>query len=155
MINIVLHINREDYQVEVAPYHTLRETLRDKLDFTDVKCGCNEGKCGACTVLINDKPVTSCLMLAVQAQGKEITTIKGLDADDKLRRLIENFINYGAVQCGYCTPGMLLTAKTLLDSNPNPDEKEVRTAISGNTCRCTGYQQIVEAILASAIEKNK
>jgi len=155
MINVILNINNENYQVEVTPYHTLRDVLRDELGFTDVKNSCSEGQCGACTVLVDGKPVTSCLMLAVQAQGKEITTIRGLAIDGKLRLLQENFISYGAIQCGYCTPGMLLVAKALLDKNPDPAEEEVRTAISGNICRCTGYQQIVEAIMATAIEMNK
>jgi len=155
MINVTLNINNENYQVEVAPYHTLRDVLRDKLGFTDVKNGCSEGECGACTVLVDGKPVTSCLMLAAQAQGKEITTIRGLATDGKLHPLQEKFIEYGAIQCGYCTPGMLLVAKALLDKNPNPTEEEVRTAISGNICRCTGYQQIVEAIMAAATEMNK
>ncbi len=155
MINVILNINNENYQVEVAPYHTLRDALRDKLGFTDVKNGCSEGACGACTVLVDGKPVTSCLMLAAQAQGKEITTIRGLATDDKLRLLREKFIDYGAIQCGYCTPGMLLVAKALLDKNPNPTEEEVRTAISGNICRCTGYQQIVETIMATATKMNK
>jgi len=155
MINIKLNVNNEDYQVEVAPYHTLRDVLRDKLGFTDVKNGCNEGECGSCAVLVDGKPVTSCLMLAAQAQGKRITTARGLATDGKLHPLQEKFIDCGAVQCGYCTPGMLLVAKALLDKNPNPTEEEVREAISGNICRCTGYQQIVEAIMATAAEMNK
>ncbi len=152
MINITLNVNNEDYQVEVAPYHTLRHVLRDKLGFTDVKNGCSEGECGSCTVLVNGKPVTSCLMLAAQAQGKKVTTTRGLATDGKLHPLQEKFIEYGAIQCGYCTPGMLLVAKALLDKKPNPTEEEVRIAISGNICRCTGYQQIVEAIMAAAAE---
>jgi len=155
MINVILNINNENYQIEVAPYHTLRDVLRDKLGFTDVKKGCSEGECGACTVLVDGKPVTSCLMLAAQAQGKKITTIRGLATDGKLRLLQEKFIGHGAIQCGYCTPGMLLVAKALLDKNPDPAEEEVRTAISGNICRCTGYQQIVEAIMATATQMNK
>jgi len=152
MTNIVLNVNNEDFQVEVTPYHMLRDVLRDKLGFTDVKNGCSEGECGACTVLIDGKPVTSCLMLAIQAQGKIITTIKGLGTDAKLNLLLEQFINYGAIQCGYCTPGILITARDLLERNPNPSEEEVRVGISGNICRCTGYGQIVEAILAAASE---
>jgi len=155
MINVILNVNNEDYQVEVAPYHMLRDVLRDNLGFTDVKDGCSEGECGSCTVLIDGKPVTSCLMLAVQAQGKKIITARGLAKDGKLHLLQEKFIGYGATQCGYCTPGMLLVAKALLDKNPNPTEEEVRTAISGNICRCTGYQQIVEAVMATAAETGK
>ena len=152
MIDITLNVNGEDYQIEVAPYQTLRDVLREKLNFTDVKNGCSEGECGSCTVLIDGKPVTSCLVLAIQAQGKKITTARGLAPDGKLHPLQEKFIEYGAIQCGYCTPGMLLSAKALLDSNPNPSKDEVRRAISGNICRCTGYQQIVEAIMAAAAE---
>jgi carbon-monoxide dehydrogenase small subunit len=155
MINVILNINNENYHIEVSPYHTLRDVLRDKLGFIDVKNGCSEGRCGACTVLVDGKPIASCLMLAAQAQNKVITTIKGLDADAKLRLLRENFISHGAIQCGYCTSGMLVMAKALLDTNPDPDEEEVRTVISGNICRCTGYQQIVEAIMATATEINK
>ncbi len=155
MINVVLNVNNDDYQVEVTPYHTLRDVLRDKLGFTDVKTGCGEGECGGCTVLVNGKPITSCLMPAAQAQGKKIITPRSLATNGKLHPLQEKFIEYGAIQCGYCTPGMLLVAKALLDKNPNPTENEVRVAISGNICRCTGYQQIVEAIMAVADETNK
>ena len=155
MTNINLNVNDQDYQVEVACHHTLRDVLRNELGFTDVKNGCGEGECGACTVLVNGKPVASCLILAVQAQGKKIITIKGLATNDKLNLLRENFINNGAIQCGYCTPGMLLAAKALLDKNQNPTETEVRTAISGNICRCSGYQQIVEAIMFTATALNK
>jgi carbon-monoxide dehydrogenase small subunit len=152
MLNITLNVNNENYQVEVVPYHTLRDVLRDKLGFTDVKTGCGEGECGGCTVLIDGKPVTSCLMLAAQAEGKKITTPSGLSVNGRLHPLQEKFIEYGAIQCGYCTPGMVLVAKALLDKNPFPNEEEIRVAISGNICRCTGYQQIVEAIMAAAGE---
>ena len=155
MLNISLNVNNEDYQVEVAPYHTLRDVLRDKLGFTDVKNGCSQGECGACTVLVDGRPVTSCLMLAVQAQDKKINTVRGLATNGNLHPLQEKFIEHGAIQCGYCTPGMLLVAKSLLDKNPNPTEEEVRMAISGNICRCTGYQQIVEAIMAVAAEMKR
>lgn len=153
MINVTLNINDSEYEVMVAPYHTLCEVLRDKLGFTDVKNSCNNGECGACTVLIDGKPVCSCIMLAVKADGKKITTARGLAKNGKLHLLQEKFIEYGAVQCGYCTPGMLLAAKALLDETPHPSEEEVRMAISGNICRCTGYQQIVEAIMAAAAEQ--
>ena len=152
MLNITLNVNNEDFQVEVAPYNTLLDVLRDKLGLTDVKNSCKQGECGSCTVLLDGKPVTSCLMLAAQAQGKKITTPRSIALDDQLHPLQEKFIEHGAVQCGYCTPGMLLVARALLDENPNPTEEEVRVAISGNICRCTGYQQIVEAIMAVAAE---
>ena len=152
MINIALNVNGEDREVMVAPYETLCDVLRDKLGCTEVKSSCNSGECGACTVLLEGKPVCSCVKLAVQADGKKITTIRGLSQNGELHPLQKKFIEYGAVQCGYCTPGMILTAKALLDSNPRPSEEEVRMAMSGNTCRCTGYQQIVEAIMAAAAE---
>jgi carbon-monoxide dehydrogenase small subunit len=154
VIKVTLNVNKEDYQVEVAPYETLRDALRDRLGFTDVKSGCGEGECGACTVLIDGKPVTSCLMLAAQAEGKKVTTARGMAMNGNLHPLQEKFIEHGAVQCGYCTPGMLLTAKALLDKNPHPTEEEIRVAISGNMCRCTGYQQIIEAIMDAASEMN-
>jgi carbon-monoxide dehydrogenase small subunit len=152
MISVTLTVNGEEYKVTLAPYHTLCDVLRDKLGFTEVKKGCGKGECGACTVLVDGKAVNSCLMLAAKADGKQITTIKGLSKDDKLHPLQEKFIEYGAIQCGYCTPGMIIAAKALLDSNPQPSEQEVREAISGNLCRCTGYQQIVEAIMAAAVK---
>jgi carbon-monoxide dehydrogenase small subunit len=153
MITIKIDVNGEAYKVAVAPYHTLCDVLRDRLGFTEVKKGCGSGECGACTVLVDGKAVNSCLMLAVKANGRQITTIKGLSKDGKLHPLQEEFIKHGAIQCGYCTPGMIMAAKALLDSNPHPSEQEVREAISGNLCRCTGYQQIVEAIMAAAAEK--
>ncbi len=152
MVSVMLNVNGEEYEVTVAPYHTLCDVLRDKLGLTEVKKGCGSGECGACTVLVDGKAVNSCLMLAVKADGRQITTVKGLSTDGKLHPLQEKFIEHGAIQCGYCTPGMILAAKALLDSNPHPSEEEVRVAISGNICRCTGYQQIVEAILATAAE---
>jgi len=150
MVNIVLNVNGENYEVEVAPYHTLLYVLREELGFTEVKSSCEGGECGACTVLVDGKTVVSCLMPAVQADGKKITTIKGISSDGELHPIQKKFIKHDAVQCGYCTPGMVLSAKALLDNNPNPSEEDVRTAISGNICRCTGYQQIVEAIMAAA-----
>ena len=154
MINITLSVNNEEHHVEIAPYHTLCDVLRDKLGFTDVKNGCTEGECGSCTVLVDGIPVASCLMPAAQIQGKKIITARGLATNDKLHPVQEKFIEYGAIQCGYCTPGMVLVAKAPLDKNPSPTEDEVRTAISGNICRCTGYQQIVEAIMAAAKDIN-
>jgi len=154
--DIKLTINDEEYRVSVAPYETLVDVLRDKLGMLEVKKGCGHGECGACTVLIDGKPVTSCLMLAMQAEGKDITTIRGLAKyGEELHPLQKKFIELGAVQCGYCTPGFILEAKALLDSNPHPSEEEVRMAISGHLCRCTGYQQIVEAIMAVAAESKK
>ncbi|MFC1872002.1 (2Fe-2S)-binding protein [Chloroflexota bacterium] len=147
---IRLKVNGEDYELSVPPNKTLLETLREDLGLTGAKEGCQDGTCGACTVLMDGKPVRSCIFLAVAAEGKDILTIEGLSRDDKLHPIQEAFVNEGGVQCGYCTPGMILTAKALLDTNPSPTEEEVRQAISGNLCRCTGYVKIVASILAAA-----
>ena len=143
---ICLTINGKEYELAVAPNMTLADLLREELLLTGTKKGCELGDCGTCTVIMNGKAVNSCLVLAVQASGKEITTVEGLETDEGLHPLQEKFIENGAIQCGFCTSGMLLSAKTLLDKNPKPDELEIRTAISGNLCRCTGYQKIVESI---------
>ena len=150
---IELTINGEVREVLVEPRTTLLHVLREDLGLTGTKESCNAGDCGACTVLIDHKPVASCLTLAIEAQGKEILTIEGLDREGGLHPIQQAFIDHYAVQCGFCTPGMILSAKALLDRNPNPTEKEVREAISGNLCRCTGYVKIVEAVLAAAHHK--
>jgi carbon-monoxide dehydrogenase small subunit len=143
---INLTINNEAYELAVEPNRTLVEVLRYDLGLTGTKQGCGVGDCGSCTVIMDGKPVNSCLVLAVQANGRNILTIEGLDVDQGLHPLQQAFVDKGAVQCGFCTPGMILSAKGLLDQNPKPDESEIRMAISGNLCRCTGYQKIVEAI---------
>jgi len=143
---ICLTINGKEYELAVASNMTLADLLREELLLTGTKKGCEMGECGTCTVIMNGRAVNSCLVLAVQAAGKEITTVEGLETEDGLHPLQEKFIENGAIQCGFCTSGMLLSAKTLLDKNPHPTEKEIRTAISGNLCRCTGYQKIVESI---------
>jgi len=147
---ITLNINGETYEVAVEPRTTLFDMLHDKLGLTGTKKSCDLGNCGSCTVLIDNKPVLSCLILAVEAQGKDILTIEGLEKNGQLHPLQQAFIDYAALQCGFCTPGMILSAKALLDSNPQPTEEEVKEAISGNLCRCTGYTNIVEAILKVA-----
>jgi carbon-monoxide dehydrogenase small subunit len=147
---ITLTINGEVREVLVEPRTTLLHVLREDLGLTGTKESCNAGDCGACTVLIDHKPVASCLTLAIEAQGKEILTIEGLDREGGLHPIQQAFIDHYAVQCGFCTPGMILSAKALLDKNPDPTEEEVREAISGNLCRCTGYVKIVEAVLAAA-----
>ncbi|MCL5959151.1 MAG: (2Fe-2S)-binding protein [Chloroflexi bacterium] len=147
---IALLVNSEEYVVDVEPYWTLLDVLRREIGLTGTKKGCDSGDCGACTVLIDGKAVDSCLVLAVAAQGKSILTIEGLAKDEKLHPLQEAFIEYGAIQCGYCTSGMILSAKALLDENPHPTEEEIRKGIAGNLCRCTGYAKIVEAISAVA-----
>lgn len=148
-VSVTLNVNGKDYVLEVKPHWTLLDVIREQIGLTGTKYGCGTGECGACTVLMDGKPVTSCLVLAARAEGKEILTIEGL-GKDKLHPIQEAFIKEGAIQCGYCTPGMVLTAKALLDNNPNPTEAEVRHAIDGNLCRCTGYVKPVKAILSAA-----
>lgn len=147
---IELLINHRRYQVDVTPWDLLLNVLRDQLGLLGVKYGCGTGDCGACTVLVDGQALNSCLLLAIRLQGKEIITVEGLADGDKLHPLQQAFIDQGAVQCGYCTPGMLLSAKALLDENPNPTEEEIRQALAGNLCRCTGYKKIVEAVQAAA-----
>ena len=142
---ITLTINGRPRDVDVEPHRTLLEVLRDTLGIFDAKEGCNEGVCGACTVLLDGQPVSSCLVLAVGTRGRPITTVRGLD-DDGLHPLQEAFLKHGAVQCGFCTPGMLLTALAFLERNPRADRDAIRTALEGNLCRCTGYTKIIDAI---------
>jgi carbon-monoxide dehydrogenase small subunit len=150
-ISLELTVNGEKRSLDVKPNRTLLDVLREDLGLTGAKKGCGEGKCGSCTVLMNGRPVNSCLMLAPQAEGADIVTIEGL-GDKEPHPLQAAFAEKGAVQCGFCTPGVILTAKALLDINPKPQEREVREAIAGNLCRCTGYSKIVEAVMARASE---
>ena len=143
---VELKVNGSTYTIEVESNWTLLKVLRDILGLTGAKSGCEKGECGACTVLMNGKPVLSCLTLVVNAHQQEIITIEGLAEDGKLHPLQQAFIDHGAIQCGFCTPGMVLSAKTLLDENSNPTEEEIRDGINGNICRCTGYTKIIEAI---------
>lgn len=152
---IRLVVNGETYEVIVKASETLLDVLRDKLRLTGTKEGCDTGKCGACTVLIDGQAVRSCLTLAVSVEDKEITTIEGLAKGEELHPLQQAFIEHGALQCGFCTPGMILTAKAFLDENPTPTEDEVKEAIAGNICRCTGYSSIVEAIQGAAVAMDK
>lgn len=145
-IHIELTVNREQRELLVDHNQTLLEMLRDDLGLTGAKHGCGEGECGACTVIMNGKPVNSCLVLAAQTDGADILTIEGLADGAKLHPIQEAFIEAGAIQCGFCTPGMILSSKALLEANPSPTRLEIRTALSGNLCRCTGYQKIVEAV---------
>jgi carbon-monoxide dehydrogenase small subunit len=147
---IQLTVNGEEYEVVAAPNQTLLEILREDLYLTGTKEGCGEGACGTCTVLLDGKPVRSCLTLAVEVQGREVTTVEGLAPMGELHPVQKAFVEYGAIQCGFCSPGMILTTKALLDENPSPTEQEARQAISGNVCRCTGYAKIVEAMLKAA-----
>jgi len=145
-----LTVNGQLHQLAVNPYRTLVEVLREDLGLTGTKQGCGEGDCGACTVLLDGVAVNSCLVLAVQAEGRQITTIEGLARPDALHPIQQAFVDHGAIQCGFCTPGVILRVKSFLDENPAPSEAEVRQGIAGNLCRCTGYQKIVEAVLAAA-----
>ncbi len=149
-VAINLRVNGDACKVLVPPHRPLVDVLRDDVGLTGTKKGCGAGECGACTVLMDGKPVNSCLVLAVQADGKDIVTIEGLAQDDRLHPIQEAFVQHGAIQCGYCSPGMILIAKALLDENPRPTELEVKQAIAGNICRCTGYVKIVEAIQAAS-----
>jgi carbon-monoxide dehydrogenase small subunit len=143
---ITVTVNGKVHELAVEPNTTLLELLRRQLALTGTKKGCDAGDCGSCTVLLDGKPVNSCLVLAVQANDREVVTIEGVQTDEGLHPIQQAFVEHGAVQCGFCTPGMILSAKALLDKNPVPSELEIRTALSGNLCRCTGYQKIVEAI---------
>jgi carbon-monoxide dehydrogenase small subunit len=143
---IKLIINGKEVEAAVEPNQTLADFLRYGLELTGTKKGCEMGDCGSCTVIMDGKPVNSCLVLAVQANSRKIETIEGMETDDGMHSLQQAFVEKGAIQCGFCSPGMLLSGKNLLDKNPNPDESEIRKAISGNLCRCTGYQKIVDAI---------
>lgn len=145
-IQITLNINNQTYDVAVYPNDTLLDVLRDALDLTGSKESCGEGVCGSCTVHMDGKPVRSCLTLALEAQGAQIKTVEGLADGDDLSDLQQSFIDHGAVQCGFCTPGMLMSADALLNENPRPDEKTIRKALAGNICRCTGYAKIVTAV---------
>jgi len=144
---LTMKLNGEEVMVQVKPSAMLVEVLRDQLELTGTKVACGEGECGACTVLLDGAPVNSCLVPALKAQGREVMTVEGLAPLGELHPLQKAFVEHGAVQCGYCTPGMLMSAKALLDHNSNPTEDEVKVAISGNLCRCTGYAKIVEAVL--------
>jgi carbon-monoxide dehydrogenase small subunit len=152
MDTITMTLNGREVTVEVKPDALLVDVLRDELELTGTKEACGEGECGACTVLLDGEPVTSCLIPALKAEGREIMTVEGLASGGELHPLQKAFIEHGAVQCGYCTPGMLISAKALLDRNPHPSEEEIKQAISGNLCRCTGYVKIVEAVKVASQE---
>lgn len=147
---IELKVNGELLTTQVEPRRTLLEVLREALGLTGTKEMCNKGDCGGCTVLIDGKPVLSCLTLAIEVQGKDILTIEGLSNGYKLHPIQQAFVDHGAIQCGFCSPGFIMSAKALLDRNPNPTEEEIKEGISNNICRCTGYVKIIEAIDAAA-----
>jgi len=147
---IKLRVNGESYELPVEPKRLLVDVLRDNLGLTGTKKACEFGNCGSCTVLINGTPVLSCLTLAIEAQGKDILTVEGLARNGQLHPLQQAFVEYGAIQCGFCTPGMLLSVKALLDENPQPTKVEIKEALSGNLCRCTGYAKIIKAVEVAA-----
>ena len=151
---IEITVNGERMRFDVPANLRLIDLLRRELEMTGTHEGCGEGDCGACTVIVNGRAVNSCLMLAVEADGCEIQTIEGLSKGDQLHPIQQAFIEHGAIQCGFCTPGMIMAAKALLDQNPHPSEEDVRRALQGNLCRCTGYKKIIEAVL-SLTEKEK
>jgi carbon-monoxide dehydrogenase small subunit len=149
------NVNGVKYVEEIDHRRTLLEVLRENLGLLGTHKGCDEGQCGACTVLINGKAVNSCLVLAASIQGKEITTIEGLAEDEKLHPIQESFVAAGAIQCGFCSPGMMLVTKAFLEQHPQPTVEEAKKAISGNLCRCTGYSQIIEAVMNAAEKMRK
>ena len=150
LLPISLHVNGETHHVLIPPWRTLLEVLRETLALTGTKRSCQEGQCGTCTVLIDGKPINSCLYLAIEAAGKDVQTIEGLANSDVVDQIQKSFLEKGGVQCGFCTPGFVLATKSLLSENPSPSEDEIREAMVGHLCRCTGYVQIVEAIQDAA-----
>jgi len=149
-MELVLTVNGTVWEISARPTARLIDVLRDQMGLTGTKEGCGEGECGACTVIVDGKAVNSCVMLAVQALGKEVLTVEGLAAAGELDTLQQKFVEQGAVQCGFCTPGMLMSAKALLMANPLPSDQDIRTALAGNLCRCTGYKTIVAAVRAAS-----
>jgi carbon-monoxide dehydrogenase small subunit len=147
---ITLFVNGTEYTLKVKPSATLLEAIREDLGLTGAKEGCGEGECGACTVLMDGEAVNACLILAAEADGRQITTIEGLAQGEKLHPIQQAFVDLGGLQCGFCTPGMILSAKVLLQANPDPSDEEIKKALEGNFCRCTGYTKIVESVRAAA-----
>lgn len=154
-IPISLTVNGTLREIEVEPHELLLDVIRDRLGLTGAKRSCDVQVCGTCTLLLDGRPVSSCTLLAIEARGREVLTIEGLAQNGKLHPLQESFIEYGGLQCGFCTPGMILTAKTLLDENPDPSEEEIIQFMQGNLCRCTGYKKIIESIMAAAKKMNE
>ena len=152
---VEINVNGEWQKAEVTARDTLLDLLRDRLGAFEVKNGCAQGDCGACTVILENKAVNACLTLALQANGKNVTTLKGVGTADHPHPLQQSFVEHGAIQCGFCTPGMVVSAKALLDNNPEPTRNEIREGISGNLCRCTGYNKIIEAIEDASLKGEK
>ena len=153
-IKVSINVNGINYTKDIDPSIRLIDFLRDDLKLKGTKEGCGEGECGACTVIVNGKAINSCLMLASSADGKNVITIEGISDKDTLHPIQEAFMETGAVQCGYCTPGMILSAKALLDKKPNASEEEIKVALSGNLCRCTGYKKIIQAVMLAQDKLN-
>ena len=149
-VEVSFVVNREPVRVKVSPFATLLDVLRDDLELSGTKYGCGEGECGACSVMLDGKVVNACLVLAVKCEGSEVLTIEGLGRDGKLHRIQQAFVDHGAIQCGFCTPGMIMATYAVIAANPDPDEDEVRRGLEGNLCRCTGYRKIVDAVLSLA-----
>ena len=152
---ITLSINQKKYALDLQPHETLLEVLRDRLGLTGTKTSCSEAECGACMVIINKKAVLSCITLACDLEGEEITTIEGLSDGENLHPIQQAFLDHGAVQCGFCTPGMIMSSKALLDKNPVPNNEEIARALDGNICRCTGYLKIIDAVRAASQKSTK
>jgi len=153
---IRLRVNGLEYEVFIKPHRTLLDVLRDEIGLMGTKKGCDKGECGACTVIMNGEAILSCLVLAIQCQGKNILTIEGLAQDGKLDPLQDAFVKYGAIQCGFCTPGMIMASRALLNKTPHPSEEEIKRGLSGNLCRCTGYTKIIAAVQkASTTEEHR
>ena len=153
-IKVSINVNVINYTKDIDPSIRLIDFLRDDLKLKGTKEGCGEGECGACTVIVNGKAINSCLMLASSADGKNVITIEGVSDKDKLHPIQEAFMEVGAIQCGYCTPGMILSAKALLDEKPNASEEEIKVSLSGNLCRCTGYKKIIQAVMLAQDKLN-
>jgi carbon-monoxide dehydrogenase small subunit len=154
-VHITLNVNDQEYRLSVQPHRTLLEVLREDLELTGTKPNCQEGECGACTVLVDGLAVNSCLYLAVRANEKQIRTIEGLGTKEKLHPVQEAYINHGGIQCGYCTPGFIMSTVALLESNPNPTDEEIIQALAGNICRCTGYVNIRRSVQAAIERKDE
>ena len=151
-VTVKFTLNGNDTKITASASMTLLELLREELGLTGTKCGCGKGECGACTVLLDGSPVNSCLVIVPQVEGRVVETIENLEKDDSLHPIQESFIEEGAVQCGYCTPGMIMSAKALLDKNPEPSVEQIKEGLSGNLCRCTGYKKIIEAVKSAAVK---
>lgn len=149
-VELALVVNGEDVTLQVPPLATLLDVLRDDLELTGTKYGCGEGECGACAVMLDGRVVNSCLVLAAECEGSKVLTVEGLASDGKLHRIQQAFVDHGAIQCGFCTPGMIMAAHALLQANPSPTQEQIKRGLEGNLCRCTGYRKIIDAVLSLA-----